>query len=154
MEIDTGKEYIDEGYRKKLLISSAKEKQKIFREKRQKFEKHRGNRNEISEALNELPEMETEEAQGKELDLVALTRRKRVHFEPTKPSLTQLNFIALNRQLNAAHEQDDRSHSAKGGRNSVAATLELESDTKVIDQGSQRRVKDENSESRSNRSSS
>lgn len=48
MDVDTGKEYIDEAYRKKLLITSAKEKQKLFREKRQKFEKHRGDRNEAS----------------------------------------------------------------------------------------------------------
>ena len=48
MDVDTGKEYIDEAYRKKLLITSAKEKQKLFREKRQKFEKHRGDRNEVS----------------------------------------------------------------------------------------------------------
>ena len=48
MEVDTGKEYMDEAYRKKLLITSAKDKQKVFREKRQKFEKHRGDRNEIS----------------------------------------------------------------------------------------------------------
>ena len=34
MELDTGKEYIDEEYRKKLLITSAKDKSKIFREKR------------------------------------------------------------------------------------------------------------------------
>ena len=88
MELDTGKEYIDEEYRKKLLITSAKDKSKIFREKRKKFEKHRTNRNEIHDVLNEMPELETEEAQEKELNLVIQTRKKRVHFEPTKPSLT------------------------------------------------------------------
>ena len=70
MELDTGKEYIDEEYRKKLLITSAKDKSKIFREKRKKFEKRRANRNEIQEVLNEMPELETEEAQEKELNLV------------------------------------------------------------------------------------
>ena len=40
-------EYIDEAYRKKQLITSAKDRQKLFREKRKKFEKHRGDRKDV-----------------------------------------------------------------------------------------------------------
>ena len=40
-------EYIDEEYRKKMLITSAKDRQKLFREKRKKFEKHRGDHQDV-----------------------------------------------------------------------------------------------------------
>ena len=101
LDVDEG-EYIDEGFRKKMLVTSAKDKKKLFREKRKEFEKHRGDNKEVLAQLDELPELDAEEAKKKELNIVASIRKKKV--QPIQPSLTQLNFIALNRQLAAAQE--------------------------------------------------
>ena len=46
LDVDEG-EYIDEGFRKKMLVTSAKDKKKLFREKRKEFEKHRGDNKEV-----------------------------------------------------------------------------------------------------------
>lgn len=85
LDVDEG-EYIDEGYRKKQLVTSAKDKQKLFREKRKEFEKHRGDNKEVLAQLDELPELDAEEARRKELSTVAAMRKRKV--QPIHPSLT------------------------------------------------------------------